>query len=422
MDRRNWIAGALSLGIAPAAFARAPATLPLPKRAPVGEDEAYWARVRDQFLIPGNTLFMNPGTAGSSPRPVLDAVYAGFEDTEAMDDLPSDEYPIWGYKKPWDEFRRPLAAFLGCETEQLAMLRNTTEGNNAVAGGLKLDRGDEVILSNEEHRSLEQPWLQRSARDGIVVRRFDMPRAPERPEQIVERIEAAITPRTRLIFVSHVTSPTGIVLPVRDIAALARSRGILSAFDGAQVPGMLALNIDAIGCDIYTGSLHKWLHAPKGTGFLYVRDTALDRLWAAITTGGWDDPSIKAARFQHVGTSNLPLLWGMRAAIDFTNRIGIDRIEARQRALADYLHDQMIARGAGTWTSPNPSLRGAMATLDIAPLERMPFQDWLWRERKIRIRGSEPSRVRLCAPYFLSRADCDRFLEAFDAYRARNRT
>lgn len=416
------MAGVLSLGMALPNAARSRRAAPLPPPGSMAQEEdAFWRQVRQQFLIPEDIIFMNPGTAGSSPRPVLDAVYAGFEDTEQMDDLPSDEYPIWGYKKSWNEFRQPLAEFLGCGIEQLAMLHNTTEGNSAVAAGLRLGRGDEVILSNEEHRSLEQPWLQRAARDGIVVRRFQMPRAPQASSEILERIEAAITPRTRLIFVSHVTSPTGVVLPVREIAALARARGILSAFDGAQAPGMLALDIESIGCDIYTGSLHKWLHAPKGTGFLYVRDSALDRLWVTITTGGWDDPTIKAERFQHIGTSNLPLLWGMRAAIDFANRIGMDRIEARQRSLADYLLDQMTARGAGSWTSPDPALRAAIATVDIAPFERMPFQNWLWRERKIRVRGSEPSRVRLCAPYFLSRADCDRFLEAFDAYRALNR-
>lgn len=424
VDRRSLMTGALALGAAlpAAAIARdtafsKPEPLPDPALYP-REREEYWSRLRGQFLIPADTVFMNPGTVGSSPRPVIDAVMAGFAQTERMDMPQSDEYPLWGYKRSWDEFRRPLANFLGCGVSQLALLRNTTEGNNYVAAGLKLRRGDEVILSNEEHRSLEQPWLLRAKRDGIAVKRFVLPRPAKSAAEILNRIEAQITPRTRMIFVSHVTSPTGLVLPVREIAALARARGILCAVDGAQSPGMMPLDVEAIGCDIYTGSLHKWLHAPKGTGFLYIKDEVLDRIWVTVTTGGWDEPELGAERFMRVGTSSLPLLWGMLAAIDFANAIGMEHIERRQRALARYAHDQMVARGAKSWMSDDPALRCAIATVNVPRISRMELQDWLWAQHRIRIRGGEPSRLRLCTPYFLLRSDVDRFLRAYDEFAA----
>lgn len=185
--------------------------------------------------------------------------------------------------------------------------------------------------------------------------------------------------------------------------------------DGAQTPGMMPLDI---GCDINTGSLHKWLHAPKGTGFLYIKDEVLYRIWVTVTTGGWNEPELAAERFIRIGTSSLPLLWGMLGAIDFANAIGMEHIERRQRALAQYAHDQMIARGTKSWTSDDPASRCAIATVNVPRINRMELQDWLWTQHPIRIRGGEPSRVRLCTPYFLLKSDVDRYLSAYDEFAA----
>jgi isopenicillin-N epimerase len=238
--------------------------------------------------------------------------------------------------------------------------------------------------------------------------------------QALNLFNDAITPRTRVIFFSHITTFSGVVLPVKEISALARSKGILSAVDGAHVPGMMHLNIQELGCDMYSASPHKWLQAPKGSGFLYVRDEVIDRLWNTIATEGWDDPKIRAERFQRIGSSNVPALWGLRASIKLANDIGMARIEARHRKLADYILDEMKKRGAESWTSPDPALRCAIVTVNVPPVKRMELETWLWKTHKIRIRGAEPNKLRLSTPYYLQKKDIDRFLEKFDEYRRTN--
>ena len=391
---------------------------PLPEPQVAQQDEeAYWTQIRQQqFLIPLDEVYLNNGTVGSSPRPVLKAIFDGYNETEKMDQPDPEDYPIWGYAA-WNDFRGPLAQFLGCHVDQLALLRNATEANSYIANGLDMKAGDEVLMSDQEHPGGEQPWNLRAKRYGIVVKKFEIPKPPKNAAEILNRINDAITPRTHIIFVSHITTVTGVVLPVKEIADLARSKGILSAFDGAHVTGMMRLNIPQLGCDMYTSSPHKWLQAPKGSGFLYVREEVQDRLWNTIVTEGWNEPELKAERFQRIGSSNVPALWGLREAIRFTSLIGIDRIERRHRKMADYIHAEMVKRGAESWTSPDPALRCGIVTVNVSPLKRMDLENWLWKTQKIRIRGGEPSKLRLSTPYYLLKADIDRFLAAFDEYK-----
>jgi selenocysteine lyase/cysteine desulfurase len=208
-----------------------------------------------------------------------------------------------------------------------------------------------------------------------------------------------------------------VVLPAKELCALARSKGIVSAVDGAHVIGMMALNVHDLGCDMYSSSPHKWLMAPKGTGFLYVREEMIDRLWNTIVTDGWDDPKLRAERFQRIGSSNVPSLWGMRAAVKLANDIGLDRIERRHQKMADYIHGEMVKRGAESWTSPDASLRCAIASVNVVPTQIMELETWMWQNKKIRIRGGAPSKIRLSTPYYLLRKDVDRYLAAYDEYR-----
>jgi len=227
----------------------------------------------------------------------------------------------------------------------------------------------------------------------------------------------AITPRTRVLFFSHITTFSGVVLPAKELCALARTKGILSAVDGAHVTGMMRLNVHDIGCDMYTSSPHKWLFAPKGSGFLYVRDEVMDRLWCTIATEGWDDTKLRAERFQRIGSSNVPALWGLRASVKLANDIGIERIERRHRQMADYILAEMLKRGAESWTSPDAALRCAIVSVLVPPVKRMELETWLWQTHKIKIRGGEPHKLRLSTPYYLQKKDVDRFLAKFDEFK-----
>jgi len=412
---------AASLALRGNLFAQLEKFPPLPDRSLFDKNEdAYWAELRKQFLIPEDEIYLNNGTVGSSPAPVLRAVFEGYETTEKMDQQDPEDYPIWGYG-PWNEFRDPLGEFVGCTRDEIALVRNATEANSYIANGVDMKPGDEVLMTDQEHPGGEHPWNLRAKRYGIVVNKVALPRPVKDGAQVLNLFNHAITRRTRVIFFSHITTFSGVVLPVRDICALARSKGILSAVDGAHVTGMMRLNLHDLGCDMYSSSPHKWLQAPKGSGFLYVRDDVIDRIWNTLATEGWDDPTIRAERFQRFGSSNVPALWGLRAAIKLANEIGMDRIERRHRALADYTLSEMTKRGAESWTSPDRDSRCAIVTVNVPDVPRMDLENWLWKTHKIRIRGGDPNKLRLSTPYYLQKKEIDRFLAKFDEYKKGNK-
>jgi len=427
LDRRSFLStfpGVAALGAVPFPampdvtddfLAQFPSKLPDPSLYDTDE-EAYWTEVRKLFLIPEDEVYLNNGTVGSSPAPVLRAVFEGYRDSERLAEADPEDYPIWGYAA-WNQYRDPLAEFIGCKREELALLRNATEANSYIANGVDLKAGDEVVITDQEHPGGEHPWNLRAKRYGIVVKKVTLPRPVPDAATVLTLFNDAITPRTRVFFFSHITTVTGVVLPVKELTALARSKGILSAVDGAHVPGMMKLNVHELGCDMYSASPHKWLQSPKGSGFLYVRDEVIDRVWNTIATEGWDDTKIRAERFQRIGSSNVPQLCGLKASIELANSIGMDRIEKRHRKMADYILAEMKTRDAKSWTSPDAALRCGIATVTIAPYKMPEPEMWMWKEKKVRIRGGLPSKIRLSTPYYLRKKDIDRFLAVYDEYR-----
>jgi isopenicillin-N epimerase len=425
LDRRGFLsslagaagaAGTFSFaGSLPKRLEKAPAQLP-DRSLFESNEEAYWAEIRKQFLIPADEVYLNNGTVGSCPAPVLGAVFDGYNETEKMAQSDPEDYPIWGYAA-WNEFRDPLASFVGCTRDEIAMLRNATEGNSYIANGLDMKPGDEVLMTDQEHPGGEHPWNLRAKRYGIVVKKVTLPKPVPNAATVLNLFNDAITPRTRVMFFSHITTVTGVVLPAKELAALARSKGILSAVDGAHVIGMMMLNLRELGCDMYSSSPHKWLMAPKGTGLLYLRDEVIDRVWNTIATEGWNDTKIRAERFQRIGSSNVPSLWGLRAALKLASDIGMDRIERRHAKMADYILAEMLKRGAQSWTSPDPACRCAIASVNVAPLQITQIEPWMWQNKKIRIRGGAPSKIRLSTPYYLLKKDVDRYLASYDEYR-----
>jgi hypothetical protein len=210
LDRRGFLAG--SSGIAAALafggnlFAQLDNAGALPDRSLFDKNQdAYWAEVRKQFLIPADEIYLNNGTVGSSPAPVLRAIFEGYTSTEKMDQQDPEDYPIWGYAS-WNEFRDPLAAFVGCRRDEIALLRNATEANSYIANGIDMKPGDEVLMTDQEHPGGEHPWNLKAKRYGIVVKKITLPRPVKDAAQILNLFNQAITPRTRVIFFSHITT------------------------------------------------------------------------------------------------------------------------------------------------------------------------------------------------------------------------
>ena len=272
------------------------------------EPEKYWLQVRrEQFLLPGWRAFLNNGSLGVAPRPVVRAVTEFLENAAA---LVSDEYPRWGYET-LDEERAEMAAFAGCRKEELAFTHCATEAMSVIANGIDLKAGDEVLITDHEHPSGIAPWALRAKRHGITVREVKIPHPPQSAEQLADIVVSAIGPRTRVLSFSGIISPTGVLMPCREICRAAREKGVLTVVDGAHMNGQVPFRIADLECDFFAGSPHKWLFAPAGSGLLYIREDHLDRHWPVIVTGDWDKLDLKAARFMKIGTNNRAILAGM---------------------------------------------------------------------------------------------------------------
>ena len=315
----------------------------LPSEALFASDpDRFWAELQKQWVFEPGFIYLNNGTIGSMPLPVIRAFFEKALSNCQMEVEEDDTelYPLWGYG-PYNQYRAPMAEFINCAVDELALTRNATEGLNCVANGLDMRPGDEIITTDQEHPSGINPWFLKAARMGVVVKQIKLPLPPNSVEEIVELFEAERTSRTRLVMFSHITSSTGTMLPAKELCAWARQHGLLSEVDGAHAAGQVPVDVKDIGCDFYISSPHKWLFAPPGCGFLYVRDEVIDRLWSTIATGQWDDKEIRAQRFQQFGSTNTAMLAGLKASIEFRRAVGVERSFNRMRELHAYLKEEV---------------------------------------------------------------------------------
>jgi selenocysteine lyase/cysteine desulfurase len=401
----------LPLAVAEQAFGQETPALPSAKLFTTDPDR-YWAELRRQWLLAADRINLNCGSVGCTPLPVLRAMIDHLLSAEAFRE---PGYPWFGYEENslLRSLRDRLAAFLHCKRDELALVRNATEGNNVICNGLDLKPGDEALLTDQEHPGGRCCWEQKAARFGIKLIFVSLPRPPASTDEILDRFRKALTPATRIIVFSHITTVTGLVLPAKEICRLARERGILTHVDGAHAIGQIPLNLHDVGCDFYASSPHKWLLAPKGSGTLYIREELQERLWAHTAAAEWRNYGLKAYRFSNLGTSNLSVMAGLLAALDFHRTIGPERIYARIHELAKRVRDRLhgyaqlrlanasaddFYRGLVSFEPRKGDLKGVLAECAA---------------RQIRVVGG-PERIRAATHIFTQPTEINAFFDAVD--------
>ena len=327
------VAGAslAACGVAPDGTHPPDGALPPPSR-PTAPGDAAWAHVRARFILDPGTAYMNNASLGMPPASVAAAVAAGYE---ALSREPIRAKHDLGDAIANGVLPR-LAALLGADPGEIALTRNATEALRAAALGTRLEPGDEVLITSQEHPAGRRPWEYRAARHGVKVNTVFIPSPFESAEQVVGLVEAALTPATRALAFCHVTRG-GHLYPVARLCALARERGTVSHVDGAQAVGMFPVDLRALGCDTYSASLHKWFLGPMGTGVYYVRAEARDRVDSVFA----HDATPEAPAYGPPGTADLPVRAALSASLDFVEALGTEGVAARTRHLSDQLKERL---------------------------------------------------------------------------------
>lgn len=303
-----------------------------------------WAKLRELFPLDQGWRYLNNGTMGPSPNAVIDAVHKGM--------MEGDQF---GNYSGWDLTPQKIATFVGANQNEIALTHNTTEGINIYTWGLPLKKGDEVIVTTHEHVGNAFPWLNRQKLHGIKLVPFNPePSATE----TLKQIESLITSQTKVIAVPHVLCSQGQIMPIKEISKLAKANGLFVVVDGAHGPGMLDLNLHELGCDAYASCCHKWMLGPKGTGFLYVKESAQDIIQPYFVGGGSDSalwnlasnpiqmgPYANGAHRYYGGTQNLGLFKGVDASIAFLSALGMKTVSDRVQTLGTYALQGLISLG-----------------------------------------------------------------------------
>lgn len=386
--------------------------------APAAPDEAYWRDVKAQFLVRDGFIMMNAANLCPAPRSVVDAVTAAMRDEDADVSFHNREQ----YGRLWTDSRARLARYIGAGEDEVAIVRNTSEANNIVVGGVPLKTGDDVLLFDENHPTNNVAWEVRAARYGFTVRRVKVDPATADLGAIVGAFTRALLPNTRVLSITDVSSNTGTRLPAAELCALARSRGIWAHVDGAQTFGALRRDMRVMGCDSYTASAHKWFMGPKEAGLLYVRKERCAELWPGVVGVGWGSAATTqlpgARKFETLGQRNDATVAGLAAALDFHDRVGAERIEARVVELTTALYEGLRRmRGAQMVTPARAELRGGVCIVRFDGREMRPIHDALYREH--RIATAPTGGLRFSPHIYNTMQDIERALAAVQTVTAR---
>jgi isopenicillin-N epimerase len=386
--------------------------------------DAFWADARAQMLLDPTVANLNTGSFGPLPRVVFERVTAL---RQRLAEEPMDYFVRQAPPLLW-QARERLAAFLSVDPRRLNFTANVTASVNIVASSLRLATPGEILLTDHEYGSLHWCWERAAQRQGLTLRTFPLPIQTEDPAAIVEAFRNAISDRTRLFFFSHVLSPTGLVLPARELCTEARRRGIVTVIDGAHAPAMIPLNISDLGCDFYGSNCHKWLLSPSGSGFLTCAPGQEDRLQPLQVSWGYhhdrsradepdefgSTPRLRALEFE--GTRDVCPWLAVPTAIDFQAGLGWERIRVRQQELRVYVRHRMAEVASLQLITPaNPLLHGTLTAYRLQTgTDLTGLRNGLW-ERRIEVNVFERPEgpvLRVSTHFYNTEEEVDRLVMA----------
>jgi selenocysteine lyase/cysteine desulfurase len=377
-------------------------------------DPSFWQHVRDQYLLANDQVFFNPGTIGVMPRVVVDRVtrHLNYLATHVAD---------WAYKDDNAEkfiagyqhllfVRHKVAKLINGDVKNIALTDNTTHSMSYIAQGLELNAGDEIITSNQEHGGGISSWKVREKRDGVVVKIVDLPKPIHSKEEVIEIIVKSFTAKTKVLMLSHMISGSGAILPVKEICAEAKKRGILTVLDGAQTTGHINIDLTDIDCDAYVGCFHKWIGAPAGTGYMYVKPERIKDIWTTVASYRWDNHEDEGFRFTQRGTGSFSMIEGLDAALDFYFQIGPERIFERIKFLGDRLRTGLRSINKVKIYSPEDNaMCSGITVYNVDGFTGTKLQDAFWEKARMRPRAAgDVFGVRHCTHIFNSPEEIDK--------------
>jgi selenocysteine lyase/cysteine desulfurase len=373
-------------------------------------DEDLWAWVREAYTVSPNIINLNNGGVAPQPKVVQDAHIRYYQ---YSNEAPS--YYMWQILDQGREpLREKLAGLCGCDKEEIAINRNSTEGLNTVIFGLNLKAGDEVVLSKQDYPNMINAWKQREKRDGVKLVWVDLPLPSENEDELASIYIKAFTDRTKVVMVTHLINWCGQIMPVRKVADAAHKRGIDVIADGAHTLAHFDFKVPDLGCDYFASSLHKWLSAPFGSGLLYIRKEKIKDVWALLSNNEPDGSDIR--KFESLGTRSFASEMAIGAAVDFHDVMGSKRKEARLRFLKDYWVDQVKDLPKVSFNQPrSKNLSCAISSLSIEGKKPEEISSELFTQYKIHtvaINWENIHGVRVTPNVYTSLKDLDKLAAA----------
>jgi len=386
-----------------------------PLLAAASESESYWQMIRWQFPFREGKIPMNAANLCPSPLAVAERV------TELTRDIDID--CSFNNRAKFSDLlatsRQKVAEHLHVSTDEIALVRNTSEANNIINNGLALERGDEIVLWDQNHPTNNVAWDVRAARFGLIIKRVTTPQNPTSLDQLVDVFEKAFSQRTRVLAITHVSNVSGLGLPVRELCQVAHRQRIYVHVDGAQSWGALNVNLRELGCDSYSASAHKWFVGPKEAGLLYVRQDRISEIWPNSVAPGWGDdvePDVGGAlKFESLGQRDDACLAAVGTTVDFHQMIGPSLIEARIYQLANALKDGLKGMGAKLVTPQDQRFSAGVCIIEVPRERRRQVVDRLYHEQGIA--GAPTGGLRLCPHIYNTIEHIERALEGVKAMR-----